>query len=69
MGYILPRFHVSDEDRYNDEEPFADDEGQDMVGFDFRDDIDRRRAQFRREVGDMDDARRSTEDFGEPLPR
>lgn len=70
MGYILPNFHIDREGMMPDhDEDFADDEGEHMIGFDFRD-IDRRREQLRREVGDMEGARRSSvEDFGEALPR
>ena len=68
MAYILPRFQADIDRRVsldNGEELFDHEEGEDMVGFDDIRDIERRRAQLRREVGDMQRSRRSEEDYGE----
>ena len=66
MAWVLPRFDVSSRRASidHDEELFGQEEGEDMVGFDIRD-IERRREQLRREVGDMEQSRRSEEDYGE----
>jgi len=68
MAFISPRFNIYDRgiDIDTGEELFDDDDGPpDMLNFDFRD-IQRRREQLRREVGDMEGARTSgEEDYGE----
>lgn len=68
MAFILSRFNIYDRgiDIDTGEELFDDDDGPpDMLNFDFRD-IQRRREQLRREMGDMEGARTSgEEDYGE----
>lgn len=71
MSYILPRLHINaGVDRRaslgDGEELFlGPDESEDMIGFDFRD-LERRREQLRRDVGNMEGAREEgPEDYGE----
>lgn len=69
MAYILPRFHISRRGSIDNGEElyFGNEEGEDMVGFEADiADIERRREQLRREVGNMEGAREGPEDYGEP---
>ncbi|GAB7352781.1 hypothetical protein MBLNU459_g3403t1 [Dothideomycetes sp. NU459] len=49
----------------NGDDSFGIEEGEGMIGFDVRE-IDRRREQLRRDVGNMADARRSSAGSGPP---
>lgn len=63
MAFILPRFQTVEE-ADNPEELYENDEVAGLAGFDIRE-VERRREQLRREVGDMEQSRRSVEDYGE----
>lgn len=63
-AFILPRFYIERRTSIDGaDELFGDDEGDDLTGFEIRE-IARRRAELRRQVGNMEDARRSSESFG-----